>query len=196
MGLIYVARHGQDEDNAREILNGRRDTPLTELGKTQAQELAQKVAHLNIDFIVTSPLQRAIETGIIVRRRLGMPADRQYPHLKLIERDYGVLTGRPKSDIFKLGRNLLHTEHTTYFLEADGAEHYVHVFKRAERVLNDVERLHRNHNVLLACHGDVGNMIRAVFYGLPWSEALTRYGRFMNCDVFELSQKVKGGRLI
>lgn len=29
---LYLARHGQDEDNARSILNGRRDTPLTLLG--------------------------------------------------------------------------------------------------------------------------------------------------------------------
>lgn len=40
---IYIVRHGQDEDNQNGILNGHRDMPLTELGKTQAQQLAQKI---------------------------------------------------------------------------------------------------------------------------------------------------------
>jgi len=30
---ILIARHGQDEDNAKDILNGHRDMPLTEKGE-------------------------------------------------------------------------------------------------------------------------------------------------------------------
>ncbi|MBP7769257.1 histidine phosphatase family protein, partial [Candidatus Saccharibacteria bacterium] len=37
---IYIARHGQNKDNAEGILNGHRDRPLTELGRRQAMELA------------------------------------------------------------------------------------------------------------------------------------------------------------
>lgn len=33
---IYLARHGQNEDN----LNGHRDVPLTDLGRAQAHEAA------------------------------------------------------------------------------------------------------------------------------------------------------------
>jgi len=36
---IYLTRHGQDQDNAHGILNGHRNTPLTELGIQQAQQL-------------------------------------------------------------------------------------------------------------------------------------------------------------
>ncbi len=31
---IYLARHGQNEDNANGILNGHRDLPLTDIGLT------------------------------------------------------------------------------------------------------------------------------------------------------------------
>ena len=43
---VYLARHGQDEDNANGILNGRRDMPLTTLGVNQAKELAEKIKSL------------------------------------------------------------------------------------------------------------------------------------------------------
>lgn len=29
---IFIVRHGQDEDNAKRLLNGHRDRPLTDLG--------------------------------------------------------------------------------------------------------------------------------------------------------------------
>ena len=40
---LYVARHGQDEDNANGVLNGRRDRPLTDLGRRQAREVGLKM---------------------------------------------------------------------------------------------------------------------------------------------------------
>ena len=43
MGKIVLVRHGQDEDNAKRILNGRRNAPLTTLGVTQAYDLTDKL---------------------------------------------------------------------------------------------------------------------------------------------------------
>lgn len=40
---IYLARHGQNEDNAIGILNGYRDLPLTDTGLAQAAEVANKI---------------------------------------------------------------------------------------------------------------------------------------------------------
>ena len=40
---IYLARYGQNQDNANGILNGHRDLPLTELGIAQAEEVAIKI---------------------------------------------------------------------------------------------------------------------------------------------------------
>ena len=43
MTTIYIARHGQNEDNVRGILNGHRDLPLTDLGRQQARQLARHI---------------------------------------------------------------------------------------------------------------------------------------------------------
>jgi broad specificity phosphatase PhoE len=55
---IYIARHGQDVDNERGILNGRRDSPLTKTGISQAKVESKKLTNLDISFeaIYTSPL--------------------------------------------------------------------------------------------------------------------------------------------
>jgi len=37
---IYLAQHGQNEDNANGMLNGHRALPLTEMGIAQATEIA------------------------------------------------------------------------------------------------------------------------------------------------------------
>ena len=62
---IYLARHGQDEDNSKGLLNGQRDTPLTSLGLEQARELATKIKEAGITFnkVYSSPLMRAYMTA-------------------------------------------------------------------------------------------------------------------------------------
>ena len=76
---IYVARHGQDLDNSNGILNGHRDEPLTELGRQQAVDVANKMKKAGfalstrttsssskiLSAIYSSPLQRAHETAKI-----------------------------------------------------------------------------------------------------------------------------------
>ncbi|MEK9201702.1 MAG: phosphoglycerate mutase family protein [Patescibacteria group bacterium] len=43
MSKIFLVRHGQDLDNATGILNGKRDTELTELGREQVRKVAEKL---------------------------------------------------------------------------------------------------------------------------------------------------------
>ena len=41
---IYIARHGQNEDNANGILNGHRDLPLTDIGRKSPDASPQLIA--------------------------------------------------------------------------------------------------------------------------------------------------------
>ena len=50
---IYLARHGQNVDNASGILNGHRDLPLTEIGIAQATELANNIKDAGLIFDVS-----------------------------------------------------------------------------------------------------------------------------------------------
>lgn len=92
---IYLTRHGETEWNRKEILCGRADIPLNENGICQARMLAEKVRKINIDLILTSPLQRTIQTAEIVSQYTGIPMIREP---LLIEQDFGILEGRSMRD--------------------------------------------------------------------------------------------------
>lgn len=70
--MIYLARHGETDDNARRVVQGWIDTPLNARGRGQARELARQVRDLGIKAIWTSQLARAAETAQIVGYALGL----------------------------------------------------------------------------------------------------------------------------
>jgi broad specificity phosphatase PhoE len=69
---IFLARHGESDWNAANRFQGHSDRPLTDLGRRQAEELAEAVAAEKVDAIYSSPLSRALETARIVAMRTGL----------------------------------------------------------------------------------------------------------------------------
>ena len=183
MGKIYIVRHGQSEDNANSIFAGHNDTSLTQAGRQQSLEVAEKLKTNNIDVIYSSPLKRTTETAEIISKALGKEFSIDND---LIERNFGVLTGKPESEIEKYSSKILETERVRYFIEADGAEEFPNLYYRAKQLLEKIKAKHPNENVLLVTHGDIGKMLNAVSIGLSWEEGLqTPY--FANAEIVELS---------
>lgn len=185
---IYLTRHGQDQDNKKQILNGHRDTYLTETGIKQAKELATKIKNSNIHFneIYSSPLQRAYHTAFIIRDEIG------YHKInivnKLIERNFGIMTGVHKSKIKQMcASNLLETETVTYFLCPQGSETYPEVKERAKQVLKDIKNHHKSGNILIVSHGCITKMLYAAYYNIHWKKALNMF-HVGNGDLILLSE--------
>jgi len=186
---IYLARHGQDLDNAHGILNGLRDQPLSDKGIEQAKEVSSRIKETGIrfDHIYTSPLQRAYKTAEIIADTLG--AEKPEPLTDLIERDFGTMTGQPQSRIKELcSPDILQTETICYFLNPEGAETFPQLIERAEKLLNMLETKHKDGNILLVTHGDFGKMIYTAYYNLDWMQVLTLF-HFGNSELLELSEE-------
>lgn len=184
---IYIARHGQNVDNVNGILNAHRDLTLTDLGRRQALDLAKSIVEVNLSFdvIYTSPLIRAAETARIIADELRIPNTHIIP--ELIERNFGVMTGKRVSDIEKLcAPNIIKAEIITYFLNPRGAETFPDLVERGNRVLAIIRQLHSTGNVLLVCHGDIGKMIYAAATGKDWKEVLTDF-HFGNGDLIDIN---------
>jgi broad specificity phosphatase PhoE len=186
MGKILIVRHGQDEDNANLILNGRRDKPLTDVGRKQAEKVAQKLKPLEINIIYSSPLLRAYQTAEIIAQKIGIK--KIIKNTNLVERDFGVLTGRPLTDIPKFSKNILEIGKIKYFLDAKGAESFESVYQRAQKVLKEINSKHKNANILIVAHSDIGKMIRAVYRTWTWEKGL-KMPYFDNAGVIELPPK-------
>ena len=63
---IYIVRHGETRLNQEGKLQGQVDEPLNEKGRELAEVTAQALKEIPFDFLYTSPLSRAKETGMIV----------------------------------------------------------------------------------------------------------------------------------
>lgn len=184
---IFIARHGQNEDNVNGILNGHRDLPLTDVGRQQAHELGQGIidAGLQFDAVYASPLSRAFETAQIVSEMIDLPEPIVMP--ELIERDFGVMSGQKASDIEKLcAPDIIKTDTITYFLSPEGAETFEDLVERGHEVLEKVRAKHIGGKVLLVCHGDLGKMVYAAATDTPWRDVLLGF-HFGNGELIDIS---------
>jgi broad specificity phosphatase PhoE len=70
---VILARHGETNDNRPPIrCQGFTDTPLNEVGREQARELAERVAGDGFKSLWSSDLARARETATIVGAKVGL----------------------------------------------------------------------------------------------------------------------------
>jgi broad specificity phosphatase PhoE len=69
---LFVARHGETVDNANGLILGRRDPPISELGREQSARLAEHAATLGVVAIWCSPLLRARQTAAVVADTIGV----------------------------------------------------------------------------------------------------------------------------
>ncbi|CAG9569303.1 putative phosphoglycerate mutase protein [Leishmania major strain Friedlin] len=185
MAHIHVCRHGQDMDNVRGILNGHRDQPLSELGRRQAAAVADKIKESGVNYaaIYSSPLQRALETASAICAAVNVQVQ---VRADLIERDFGVLSGKPYADIPKYaGDRVLQGDKVLYFLEVESCETFDKCYERAQGVLADMDAAHAGEHVLLVCHGDIGKMLQAANAKVGWQDGL-RLPYFANTEVIEL----------
>jgi len=92
---IYLIRHGQTNANRDRIVQPP-DTPLSELGHQQAEQLAQRFRHLAIGNIICSDYLRTQQTAAPIRAIIQSAYSLQ-PLLR--ERSFGDLRGRAYDDI-------------------------------------------------------------------------------------------------
>ena len=113
MKRLYLLRHGQTEFNVKKLVQGRCDSPLTDLGRQQAQTAAAwlKAHGVVPDKVVSSPLGRAMDTAQLVAYELLGPDAAVEPCEGIIERCYGSFEEGPHdalpTDVWDPGEDLV-----------------------------------------------------------------------------------------
>lgn len=113
MKKLYLLRHGQTEFNVKKLVQGRCDSPLTNLGRQQARAAAAwlKANGVVPDKVVSSPLGRAMDTAQLVATELLGPDAAVEPCEGIIERSYGSFEEGPHdalpTDVWDPGEDLV-----------------------------------------------------------------------------------------
>jgi probable phosphoglycerate mutase len=72
MTAVYILRHPQTTWNVDQRYQGRLESPLSELGIRQADQIAARFEHQPLDAVYSSPLQRARRLAQAIARSVGI----------------------------------------------------------------------------------------------------------------------------
>ena len=161
--VLFLVRHGETVDNARQIMQGQTQGCLNEKGREQARVVAERLAAESIDAIVASDLRRAIQTAEIIAEPHGLPVVTT-PLLR--ERDWGGFTGRFIPD--------LKGEVWPDDIESEEA-----LLARARTFLIYITATYPGKRVVAVGHGIFNKAILAVYAQCPMREVQ----RMMNAEV-------------
>lgn len=162
MTTILLARHGESDWNRAKRWQGHADRPLSDAGRVQSRELAERLAETELDAIYSSDLQRARETAQIVAESRGLQVT-TLPDLR--EVDVGSWSG------------LTRTEAEQRFPDAyrrwvaggegwDDGETYEQLSERVLRGIKTIAADHPGERVLVVAHGGSIRAVHAIALGV------------------------------
>ncbi|MHB1518013.1 MAG: histidine phosphatase family protein [Acidimicrobiales bacterium] len=147
MTHIYLVRHGRTALNAVGVLRGHLDPALDAVGLSQASVLGDLLGKPELRLVVSSPLQRAVETARAVACRAGHEVETDR---RLIDRDYGSWAGKP--------RELLVARFGSVN-DAPGVEPEGVVLARAMDALDDARRRAAGGDAVVVSHDAVNSVL-------------------------------------
>ncbi|MFV2052525.1 histidine phosphatase family protein [Aliiroseovarius sp. YM-037] len=162
---LFVLRHGQTEWNLDGRLQGRRDSPLTALGRAQAEQqrgLLRQVAadHPNLK-IYCSPLGRARQTAEIATAGLGLAFE---VDARLQEVSAGAWEGLTRDEV-RLRLNNADLGEFEMFTNAPEGESFNALYDRCAVFLAELSG-----PTAVVTHGITGSVLRGILLRLSVDE--------------------------
>ncbi|MBI2022237.1 histidine phosphatase family protein [Candidatus Daviesbacteria bacterium] len=178
---IYFVRHGQGEHNLKKLYS----TPefeLTELGRKQAEDLAQRIQNLPIDLIVSSTFKRTRQTTEIINSKINQEV--VYSDLAVEVKRPSEIEGGSWEDpkIIKI-RELMNENFIRQDWHFSDEENFYDIKKRAEKFLEYLSALDKKH-ILVVSHI---NLIRMTVLVMMLGDSLTPEIFLHGYDFLQLS---------
>lgn len=176
MTRIVLIRHGETEWNALGLYQGQRNSPLTAEGRQQAQALAERLRHVQLDAIYASDLERTQETAAPLIRTTGLEL---HIDSRLGERHYGIFQGLARDDV-----EAHHPEAHAAYLSGDPdyqipeGESSRQFYERVVACLEELATRHADGQIVVVTHG--GTITMAIKYVLGLD--LTPERRFVTAN--------------
>ena len=169
--MIYLVRHGQTEFNRERRIQGRVDSPLTELGIRQAKAVGRLLRDLIREpagwRIVSSPLGRARATaGIIAATLGGLPVELE-PRIQ--EMSWGSFDGRLRAEIEAEHPETFGKTGWAFDALTDGESYEAVAAPVADWLASLPPEPERR--IVAVSHGISGCVLRGLYAGLPRDRA-------------------------
>jgi len=159
---LYLVRHGETRLNREYRFIGRTDPALSEKGKAQAREIAERLASEGIEAIYTSDLLRTRQTAGIIAGRLGLNVVIT-PELREI--DFGDWEGLSYDEIVMRDKEHLEAwmADPTH-IDIPGGESWRHFELRINSALEEIIKAEDDGNILIITHGGPIKLLMTRFH--------------------------------
>ncbi len=147
---LLLARHGETDDNTRQVFQGRGGGGLNEHGRAQSERLAFRLAKRGVSAIVSSDLDRAKETALIVAHVTGIAPTFDE---NLREVDVGAWTGLSHTEVAERFPEEWDAWNSGLDVRRGGGETYVELAERISGAIDRVAHTHMGKTILVVSHG-------------------------------------------
>jgi broad specificity phosphatase PhoE len=155
---LYLVRHGESEANATGVFAGQTDSPLTERGRRQAEAVAEALATVPFDRVISSDLSRTRDTAEAIARRRGLRVE-VFPELREI--DVGSAAGKSFDEM----KGLPHWTDDG-FVQWPGGESLEQVLTRVLGCVEGIVVASPGQSVCIVAHGGVTRILVSHYLGL------------------------------
>ena len=183
MATLLLVRHGETEWNTEGRIQGWAPVGLSDRGHQQADQVSTYLAdQYDVDLIVSSDLQRTMETAEPIASAVGQPIEK---NRKLRERHFGVYQGLlsesffnrfPKMDLLENGRGAV--EYTP-----ESGESWLDLRERVFEAVSDLRN--QNKTIVVVTHV---NPIRLILGDLMEKDIISSLTELSveNCSLTEI----------
>lgn len=150
MKTIYFVRHGESEGNASDRYQ-LDSSSLSERGREQAKQIAERASRLTVDSLISSTMPRASETAHIISKEIGVDVE---------ESDLFIERRRPKAqqglirtsvEAEEMDKGIIRSGAESGYRYAD-EENFDDLTIRSSKALSYLEH-HESNNILVVTHG-------------------------------------------
>ncbi len=184
--VFIIVRHGQSVWNKKNMLAGWVDVALSEKGREEALNVSKKLLGISFDKVVSSDLQRAVETRNIICKEIGYNKEFMQSCM-LKERNYGILQQKNIDNIINtFGEKKFFEWRKSYYGCPPEGESLYQVKQRVGDYYdsNILSLLKSEQNVLVVSHS---NALRAlcVHIGIQTESSIEHF-EINNCEPIQI----------
>lgn len=165
MTAYFCMRHGLTEWNRDKKIQGQTDIPLSDEGRDMARAWGESLADNEFDLILTSTLQRAIETAEIINEHLKLPL---HTDERLMEQDWGQWTGNDRAAMAAIKPAVDKAIRKGFEFRPPDGESRDEVLMRACDALLEFSEQHPEARVLVVTHNGVLKCLTYALSGLEF----------------------------